>query len=79
MIIKILVFFISFSSLVFNSFSAFAQDQEKKVYNYEQTSSRSKVVKKDLKIKVAVFVSENNLKFKDSLPPVSLSSTSPQT
>jgi hypothetical protein len=75
MIINILIFFLSFSFLSLNSFSAFAQDQQgqvKKVYTYEQTSSsNSKAIKKDLKIKIAVFVSENNLKFKDSLfnPP----------
>ncbi|PIP19230.1 MAG: hypothetical protein COT38_01755 [Candidatus Omnitrophica bacterium CG08_land_8_20_14_0_20_41_16] len=70
MIMKIFLFLLSFSFLALNSFDAFAQDQEKKIYTYEQTSS-SKVIKKDLKITAAVFVSEGNLKFKDSLfnPP----------
>ncbi len=72
MIMKIFLFLLSFSFLALNSFDAFAQDQEKKIYTYEQTSSSgSKVIKKDLKITAAVFVSENNLKFKGSLfnPP----------
>lgn len=72
MIMNILIFFISFSFLVSSGFNALAQDQVKEVYKYEQTSSSNKkAIKKDLKIKIAVFVSENNLKFKDSLfnPP----------
>ncbi len=72
MIIKIFVFLLSFSFLGLNNFNAYAQDQDKKIYTYKQSSSNSNVVKKDLKIKAAVFVSENNLKLKDSLfnPPV---------
>lgn len=66
--IRILSLFLSFSLLGLSNFSAFAQEQEKKVYTYEQTIINSKqIVKKDLKIKAAVFVSENNLEFKDSL------------
>lgn len=72
MIIKIFIFLLSFSFLALNSFNAFAQDQAKKIYTYEQSSISGNVIEKDLKIKAAVFVSENNLKFKDSLfnPPV---------
>ncbi|MCX5668634.1 MAG: trypsin-like peptidase domain-containing protein [Candidatus Omnitrophica bacterium] len=72
MIIKTFIFLLSFSFLTLNGFNAFAQDQTKKIYTYEQNSISGNVIKKDLKIKVAVFVSENNLKFKDSLfnPPV---------
>lgn len=69
---KTFIFLLSFSFLTLNSFNAFAQDRTKKIYTYEQSSINGNVIKKDLKIKAAVFVSENNLKFKDSLfnPPV---------
>ncbi len=68
---KTFVFLLSFSFLALNSFDAFAQDQAKKIYTYDQGSISGNVIKKDLKIKASVFVSENNLKFKDSLfnPP----------
>jgi len=68
---KIFIFLLSFSFLALNSFDAFAQDQKNKIYTYEQSNISGNVIKKDLKIKAAVFVSENNLKFKDSLfnPP----------
>lgn len=71
MIIKFFIFLFSFSFLALNNFDAFAQNQEKNTYTYEQGSLNSNVIKKDQRIKAAVFVSENNLKFKDSLfnPP----------
>ncbi len=71
MIMKTFVFLLSFSFLALNSFDAFAQDQAKKIYTYDQGSISGNVIKKDIKIKASVFVSENNLKFKDSLfnPP----------
>lgn len=71
MIIKTFIFLLSFSFLALSSFNAFAEDQAKIVYTYKQNSISGNVIKKDLKIKAAVFVSENNLKFKDSLfnPP----------
>jgi len=72
MIMKTFIFLLSFSFLTLSSFNAYAQDQSKKIYTYEQSSINGNVIKKDLKIKAAVFVSENNLKIKDSLfnPPV---------
>ncbi|MDP2044051.1 MAG: trypsin-like peptidase domain-containing protein [Candidatus Omnitrophota bacterium] len=70
MIRNSLIFVLGLSFLALSSFGAFAQGQETKGYSYEQ-KILSKTIKKDLKIKAAVFVSENNLKFKDSLfnPP----------
>ena len=65
---NISIFLVGLGFLILNSTFVFGQEQ--KTYNYEQ-KSLSKTVKKDLKITVAVFVSENNLKIKDSLfnPP----------
>ncbi|MFA4992842.1 MAG: trypsin-like peptidase domain-containing protein [Candidatus Omnitrophota bacterium] len=62
------IFLVSLSLLILNGTCVFGQEQE--TYNYEQKAV-SKIVKKDSKITVAVFVSENNLKIKDSLfnPP----------
>ena len=68
---KNFIFLLSFCFLALNSSRALAENPQKKTYTYEQTSLSSNVIKKDLRIKAAVFVSENNLKFKDSLfnPP----------
>lgn len=70
MLRNILIFVMGLSFFALSGFGAFAQVQEKKVYTYEQ-KNMSGAVKKDLKVKAAVFVSENNLKIKDSLfnPP----------
>jgi curli biogenesis system outer membrane secretion channel CsgG/V8-like Glu-specific endopeptidase len=71
MLKNILVFVLVLSFLVFGGSVVSAQEQSKnEVYNYEQKIISS-TLKKDLKIKVAVFVSEGNLNFKDSLfnPP----------
>ena len=71
MLKNILVFVLVLSFLVFGGFVLSAQEQSKnEVYNYEQKIISS-TLKKDLKIKAAVFVSEGNLNFKDSLfnPP----------
>ncbi|MCK9431286.1 MAG: trypsin-like peptidase domain-containing protein [Candidatus Omnitrophica bacterium] len=71
MIRNIPIFLVGLSLLILNSTGAFGQEQqESKIYNYEQKTI-NKAVKKDLKITAAIFVSENNLKIKDSLfnPP----------
>jgi len=71
MIKNISIFLAGLGLLILSGNGAFGQEQqENQTYNYEQKTI-SKVVKKDLKITVAVFVSENNLKYKDSLfnPP----------
>ena len=71
MLKNILVFVLVLSFLVFGGSVLNAQEQSKnEVYNYEQKIISS-TLKKDLKIKAAVFVSEGNLNFKDSLfnPP----------
>jgi curli biogenesis system outer membrane secretion channel CsgG/V8-like Glu-specific endopeptidase len=65
---NISIFLAGLSLLILNGTCVFGQEQ--KTYNYEQKAV-SKTVKKDSKITVTVFVSENNLKYKDSLfnPP----------
>jgi curli biogenesis system outer membrane secretion channel CsgG/V8-like Glu-specific endopeptidase len=68
---KTFILLLCFGFLYLSNFNAFAQDQTKKIYTYEQSSISGNVIKKDSKIKAAIFVSENNLKLKDSLfnPP----------
>jgi curli biogenesis system outer membrane secretion channel CsgG/V8-like Glu-specific endopeptidase len=71
MLKNISVFLVGLGFLILSGTLAFGQDQqEKKTYTYDQKSI-SKTIKKDFKITAAVFVSENNLKVKDSLfnPP----------
>ena len=67
MLRNIFVFILGLAFLALSGSSAFAQDKSKnEVYNYDQKTI-SKTLKKDLKTKAAIFVSEGNLKYKDSL------------
>ncbi|MFA6129691.1 MAG: trypsin-like peptidase domain-containing protein [Candidatus Omnitrophota bacterium] len=71
MVKNISIFLAGLGFLILSGSGVFGQEQqENKTYNYEQKAV-SKIVKKDLRITAAVFVSENNLKYKDSLfnPP----------
>ncbi|MFA6357283.1 MAG: trypsin-like peptidase domain-containing protein [Candidatus Omnitrophota bacterium] len=67
MLRNILIFFFGFNFLMLAGQQALAQDNGKnEVYNYEQKTI-GRTVKKDLEIPIAIFVSDGNLKYKDSL------------